>query len=1143
MMQNLHTFSSIISLIYSFNPSVSKVKARKLYHFKIFPIITFIIVAGYLTSDIYSQIRQADYYIDGINGNDSNNGTTPQTAWKTIDKLNSSLSSGNTYAIRDSIYYYRNSGSAGLDVSVSNIRITNWWPNASWRNGDKLPIIACSYKISNWTNVSGNIWQATGSGSNSLVFTYPDSIKWGMARSSQSSLTKECDFYKSGSTYYVYSPSDPDTRYESVDANRLADGINNKGDNNMFDHLDVRYSTSNGMMFEPDGQYSTFRDSRIQYTGSSQGVLSGTGSEGVYLHATGSKCINNYIREHTHHSVFVYNTGTPFSDITIDSNLVTNGHYNFFDMNGGTISGIKIRYNVAYEEDWAEYRQEPNYTGRNGGFWTNGGVQDVLIAYNLVYNMYEAVLFDARVGQITAHNNTFVQTRSGGDGGMVVYSDGGSGSDWKNNILACNGGSVGSVSGSNNISTTSLSSVGWQNWQQGNFHLTSGSSAINYGVNLGYTKDLDGNPIVGLPDAGAYEFSSGGGGNNPPNQPSNPSPSNGAANQPINLNLSWTCSDPNGDPLTYDVYFGTNSNPPVVSTNQSATSFNPGQLTNSTTYYWKIVAKDNQGAFTTGAVWNFSTESAGGGNNPPNQPANPNPASGSTNQPINLNLSWSCSDPDGDPLTYDVYFGTNSNPPLAVSNQSATSFNPGQLTNSTTYYWKIVAEDNQGASTSGPVWNFTTESAGGDLTPPELIGIQIVEPDELVLDFSEPIDPEQVNNLQNYTISNNISVTGATLSETQQRICLTTSNHDSNYVYSVELDNLTDTAGNSISTSGNFSFYKLLDIGQITYYKYLMESVEASATTDTNTSPQKTLDGLVNGDPDPYSRWAAEIMPQWIQYDLGEVKEISLIASSFYRWNMGRIYHYSIHISNDGTQWNTIVNNQTSSSQEWTLNELPILTYARYVRVTCLSNSEGNWAGLWEARIFGPSQIPVEFVSFTAIVNDENKVELDWTTASELNNQRFDVERKSENEEYRIVGSIPGKGTSLELNEYNFTDNSVEPSLYVYRLKQVDFNGEFSYSDEVEVLVNKPLSFKLEQNYPNPFNPTTTINFTLPKKQIFSLKVYNTLGELINNLIEEERDAGHYSVKFDASDLPSGIYFYSISIDQYSETKKMILSK
>ena len=224
------------------------------------------------------------------------------------------------------------------------------------------------------------------------------------------------------------------------------------------------------------------------------------------------------------------------------------------------------------------------------------------------------------------------------------------------------------------------------------------------------------------PSIGAYEYATGGG-NNPPNFPSNPNPANGAINQSVSLTLTWSCSDPDGDPLTYDVYFGSNNNPPLASGNQSNTSFNPGQLNANTTYYWKIVAKDDQGASASGSVWNFSTETGGGGNNPPNPPSNPNPINGAIDQSINLVMTWSCTDPDGDPLTYDVYFGTSNNPPLVSSNQSNTSYNPGQLIISTTYYWKIVGKDNQGATTSGPIWSFSTETGGGgDVIPPELIG-------------------------------------------------------------------------------------------------------------------------------------------------------------------------------------------------------------------------------------------------------------------------------------------------------------------------------------------------------------------------------------------------------------------------------------
>ena len=150
---------------------------------------------------------------------------------------------------------------------------------------------------------------------------------------------------------------------------------------------------------------------------------------------------------------------------------------------------------------------------------------------------------------------------------------------------------------------------------------------------------------------------------------------------------------------------------PLISANQPETTYNPGQLNNSTTYYWKIVAKDNQGGTTTGPVWSFTTDSP---NNPPAQPSNPSPGNGTANQNINTTLSWTCTDPDGGPLTYDVYFGTTSNPPLVSGNQTGTSYSPSQLNNSTTYYWKIVAKNNQGGTTASPVWNFSTVSAGGN---------------------------------------------------------------------------------------------------------------------------------------------------------------------------------------------------------------------------------------------------------------------------------------------------------------------------------------------------------------------------------------------------------------------------------------------
>jgi len=415
--------------------------------------------------------------------------------------------------------------------------------------------------------------------------------------------------------------------------------------------------------------------------------------------------------------------------------------------------------------------------------------------------------------------------------------------------------------------------------------------------------------------------------NNPPYTPSNPSPSNHATGVSIYAYLSWSGGDPDaGDTVTYDVYFGVSPSPPLVSSGQSATTYDPGILSYGTKYYWKIVAKDNYGASTTGPIWDFTTQSApnqpftlyngyvspssgdtsttfsyyvtysdpegdvpttkyvyidgspytmakisgdyvsgavfrysttlsagthnfyfyfedavhghtkrlptpgtysgptvsppptpdfsisasptsltiqqgssgsstitvtsingfnqpvqlsvsgapsgvtatlspsqvtppAGGtatstltvsvattatpgsytltvtgtsgalahstyitleittappppNNPPNTPSNPTPSNHATGVSIYADLSWSGGDPDaGDTVTYDVYFGITSPPPLVSNDQLADTYDPGTLSYNTKYYWKIVATDNHGSSSEGPVWDFTTESA------------------------------------------------------------------------------------------------------------------------------------------------------------------------------------------------------------------------------------------------------------------------------------------------------------------------------------------------------------------------------------------------------------------------------------------------
>jgi len=186
--------------------------------------------------------------------------------------------------------------------------------------------------------------------------------------------------------------------------------------------------------------------------------------------------------------------------------------------------------------------------------------------------------------------------------------------------------------------------------------------------------------------------------------------------------------------------------------------------------------------------------------------------------------------------------------------------------------------------------------------------------------------------------------------------------------------------------------------------------------------------------------------------------------------------------------------------------------------------------------------VPVELISFTASVNNR-QVLLKWETATELDNYGFDIERSVIDEGWKKIGFIEGHGNSNSLKSYLFTDNNpIGGWKFKYRLKQIDNDGKFEYSNEVEVEI-VPLELTLLQNYPNPFNPTTTINYQIPEFNYVTLKVYDVLGNRVASLVSEEKPAGSYEVEFDGSELTSGIYYYKIKANNFIETKKMMLLK
>ena len=196
----------------------------------------------------------------------------------------------------------------------------------------------------------------------------------------------------------------------------------------------------------------------------------------------------------------------------------------------------------------------------------------------------------------------------------------------------------------------------------------------------------------------------------------------------------------------------------------------------------------------------------------------------------------------------------------------------------------------------------------------------------------------------------------------------------------------------------------------------------------------------------------------------------------------------------------------------------------------------------------GSIALPVELVSFSADVIDEG-VTLDWITATETNNFGFEVEKKSEVSDWSKIGFVTGAGTTTEPQHYHFSDHKVEAGIYLYRLKQIDTDGAFSFSNEITIAVNTPISFELSQNYPNPFNPQTSIGYQLAQAGKVELTIYNARGETVRKLVNENKPSGSYSAPWDGSNdsqqiVVSGTYFYTLKVDgTIVASKSMILVK
>lgn len=189
--------------------------------------------------------------------------------------------------------------------------------------------------------------------------------------------------------------------------------------------------------------------------------------------------------------------------------------------------------------------------------------------------------------------------------------------------------------------------------------------------------------------------------------------------------------------------------------------------------------------------------------------------------------------------------------------------------------------------------------------------------------------------------------------------------------------------------------------------------------------------------------------------------------------------------------------------------------------------------------------LPVKLASFTYSVLNRD-VKLNWTTLEEINNSGFEIYRKQSDIEsnWNKIGFIKGSGNSKIPKSYSYQDKNLNKGSYQYKLKQVDYNGNFEFFElKGLVVISNPNRISLLQNYPNPFNPKTKIGFQIANLENVKLTIYDITGRVITVLVDKKLEPGYYDIEFDGGNLSSGIYFYELKTETFSETKKMLLIK
>ncbi len=258
------------------------------------------------------------------------------------------------------------------------------------------------------------------------------------------------------------------------------------------------------------------------------------------------------------------------------------------------------------------------------------------------------------------------------------------------------------------------------------------------------------------------------------------------------------------------------------------------------------------------------------------------------------------------------------------------------------------------------------------------------------------------------------------------------------------------------------------------------------------------------------------------------------------------VSYYSIYRKSLGEAGFTLLNNVSFPDTVY-IDEIVQCNSCLSYAITAVDQA-GNESGFSNIVEVTTSPTPVELSHFSGYAN-ENETVLGWTTATESNNYGFEIQRSEAiNSNFEKIGFAEGNGTTSIPNQYRFVDQSPMTGKFYYRLKQIDFNGEYSFSEVIQVSKGVPKEFHLFQNYPNPFNASTTISYYLPEYCFVEIKIFDINGRLVNYLVNEFQEAGKQIINWNGTDpdgtiVPSGMYFYKITALNTTKFKSMAMVK